>query len=82
MKLTCAGTKITYLLCSKISSLENAQRFIEPPKCSLHQVYLALEVIARETDFFKLNFIKTLRLSLKEKRTSSTTIAPVKFFKK
>lgn len=61
---------------SKISSLENAQRFIEQPKCSLHQIYRALEVIARENDFFKLNFIKTLRLSLKEKRTSSTMIAP------
>lgn len=41
-----------------------------------HQVYRALEVIARENDFFSLNFIKTLNLSLKGKRTSFTTIAP------
>ena len=37
---------------SKLSSLENAQKFLEQPKCELHQVYRALEVIAKENDFF------------------------------
>lgn len=68
MKLTCAGTKITCLLCSKISSLENAQRFIEPPKCSLHQVYLALEVIAGETDFFQAELYKNSQTVIERKK--------------
>ena len=35
---------------SKRSSLEDAVRFIEPPKASLHQVYRALSVLATEYD--------------------------------
>lgn len=38
---------------SKLSSLESARRFLEQPKCELHQVYRALEVIAKENDFFQ-----------------------------
>lgn len=47
---------------SKLSSLESAQRFLEQPKCELHQVYRALEVIAKENDLFRLNFTKTPRM--------------------
>lgn len=43
---------------SKLSSLESAQRFIEQPKCELHQVYRALEVIAKENDFFQSELYK------------------------
>jgi len=43
---------------SKLSSLESAQRFIEQPKCELHQVYRALEVIAKENDFFQAALYK------------------------
>lgn len=43
---------------SKLSSLESAQRFIEQPKCELHQVYRALEFIAKENDFFQSELYK------------------------
>lgn len=43
---------------SKLSSLESAQRFLEQPKCSLHQVYRALGVIAEENDFFQAELYK------------------------
>lgn len=43
---------------SKLSSLENAQKFLEQPKCELHQVYRALEVIAKENDFFQAELYK------------------------
>lgn len=43
---------------SKLSSLESAQRFLEQPKCELHQVYRVLEVIAKENDFFQSELYK------------------------
>lgn len=43
---------------SKLSSLESAQRFLEQPKCELHQIYRALEVIAKENDFFQAELYK------------------------
>ena len=43
---------------SKLSSLESAQKFLEQPKCELHQVYRALEVIAKENDFFQSELYK------------------------
>ena len=43
---------------SKLSSLESARRFLEQPKCELHQVYRALEVIAKENDFFQSELYK------------------------
>lgn len=43
---------------SKLSSLQSAQRFLEQPKCELHQVYRALEVIAKENDFFQSELYK------------------------
>lgn len=35
---------------SKRASLEDAQRFIEQPKADLHQVYRALDLLAKESD--------------------------------
>jgi len=35
---------------SKLSSLKDAKRFIEQPKCELHQVYRALSLLAKESD--------------------------------
>jgi hypothetical protein len=38
---------------SKKSSLQQAQAFLEQPKCKLHQIYRGLEVLAQENDFFQ-----------------------------
>lgn len=38
---------------SKSASLTDAQNFLEQPKCKLHQVYRALEILAKENDFFQ-----------------------------
>lgn len=35
---------------SKLSSLEDAKRFIEQPKVDIHQVYRALSILAEESD--------------------------------
>ena len=43
---------------SKLSFLESSQKFLEQPKCELHQVYRALEVIANENDFFQSELYK------------------------
>lgn len=43
---------------SKMSSLESAQKFLEQPKCSLHQIYRALEILAKENDFFQAELYK------------------------
>ena len=46
---------------SKRSSLELSKKFLESPDCKLHHVYRALEVLAKENDFFKLSFTRTLK---------------------
>lgn len=43
---------------SKKSSLENSQKFIEQPKCSLHQIYRALELLAKENDYLQAELYK------------------------
>lgn len=53
---------------SKLSSLENAQRFIEQPACELHQVYRALEVIAKENDFFQAELYKNSQNVINRKK--------------
>lgn len=53
---------------SKLSSLESAQRFLEQPKCELHQVYRALEVIAKENDFFQAELYKNSQNVIKRKK--------------
>ena len=35
---------------SKLSSLEDAKRFIEQPKVDIHQVYRALSILSKESD--------------------------------
>lgn len=52
---------------SKRSSLEEANGFVEQPKCSLHQIYRALEVIAKENDFFQSQLYKNSQ-SITERR--------------
>lgn len=53
---------------SKLSSLESAQRFLEQPKCELHQVYRALEFIAKENDFFQVELYKNSQNVIKRKK--------------
>lgn len=48
---------------SKLSSLEDAKRFIEQPKCDIHQVYRALSLLARESDTIQADVYRnSLRL--------------------
>lgn len=53
---------------SKLSSLENAHKFLEQPKCELHQVYRALEVIAKENDFFQAELYKNSQKVVNRKK--------------
>lgn len=53
---------------SKLSSLKSAQRFLEQPKCELHQVYRALEVIAKENDFFQAELYKNSQKAVNRKK--------------
>lgn len=53
---------------SKLSSLESAQGFLEQPKCELHQVYRALEVIAKENDFFQAELYKNSQNAINRKK--------------
>ena len=53
---------------SKLSSLENAQKFLEQPKCELHQVNRALEVIAKENDFFQAELYKNSQKVVNRKK--------------
>lgn len=53
---------------SKLSSLESAQRFLEQPKCELHQVYRALEVIAKENDLFQAELYKNSQNVINRKK--------------
>ena len=43
---------------SKKSSLQQAQAFLEPPKCKLHQIYRGLEILAQENDLFQSQLYK------------------------
>lgn len=53
---------------SKLSSLESAQNFLEPPRCGLHQIYRALEVIAKENDFFQSELYKNSQTVIRRKK--------------
>ena len=61
---------------SNLSSLESAQRFLEQPKCELHQVYRALEVIVNENDFFQSELYKSSQNVINKKKKSFITTAP------
>ncbi|MEO1785356.1 IS1634 family transposase [Thermodesulfobium sp. 4217-1] len=43
---------------SKLATYELSKRFIEQPNFDLHQIYRALEVIAKETDFIQSSLYK------------------------
>ena len=43
---------------SKRASLTDAQDFLEQPKCELHQIYRALEILSKENDFFQSELYK------------------------
>lgn len=43
---------------SKRSSLQQAQTFLEEPKCELHQIYRGLEILSKENDFFQSQLYK------------------------
>lgn len=53
---------------SKLSSLESAQSFLEQPKCSLHLIYRALEIIAKENDFFQAELYKNSQSVIERKK--------------
>ena len=53
---------------SKMSSLESSKEFLEQPKCELHQIYRALEVIAKENDFFQSELYKNSQSVIKRKK--------------
>lgn len=44
---------------SKLATYELSKKFIEQPNFDLHQIYRALEVIAKETDFIQSSLYKT-----------------------
>ena len=54
---------------SKASSLEIANEFLVKPKCELHQIYRALDVIAKESDFIQSEMYKN-SLSIMKRNTS------------
>lgn len=48
---------------SKLSSLEDAKRFLEQPKADIHQVYRALSLLAKESDTIQADvYRRSLRL--------------------
>lgn len=53
---------------SKRASLADAQDFLEQPGCDLHHVYRALEVIARENDFFQSGLYKNSQSVIDRKK--------------
>lgn len=53
---------------SKKSSLDSAQIFIEQPDCELHQVYRALEVLAKENDYFQAQLYKNSQSVIDRKK--------------
>jgi transposase len=54
---------------SKKATCELSKRFIEQPKFDLHQIYRALEVLSKETDFIQAQLYKN-SLSVVERNTN------------
>lgn len=54
---------------SKLASFKDAHRFIKPPKFELHQVYRALSLLARESDFIQAQVYKN-SLKLRNRNTN------------
>lgn len=53
---------------SKRASLADAQTFLEQPKCDLHQVYRALEILSKENDFFQAELYKNSQSVIDRKK--------------
>lgn len=53
---------------SKRASLADSQDFLEQPKCDLHQIYRALEVISKENDFFQSELYKNSQSVIDRKK--------------
>ena len=54
---------------SKLGTMEYAKKLIEQPKFELHQIYRALEVLAKENDFIQAELYKnSLKLSKRNDR--------------
>ena len=54
---------------SKLTTYELSKRFIEQPNFDLHQIYRALEVIAKETDFIQSSlYSNSLKISKRNTR--------------
>lgn len=53
---------------SKRASLSDAQAFLEQPKCDLHQVYRALEILSKENDFFQAELYKNSQSTIDRKK--------------
>ncbi|MBD5523973.1 MAG: transposase [Lachnospiraceae bacterium] len=53
---------------SKRSSFNDSQKFLEQPKCDLHQIYRALEVISKENDFFQSELYKNSQSVIDRKK--------------
>lgn len=43
---------------SKRSFLQDANEFLEAPRCDLHQIYRGLEILAKENDYFQAQLYK------------------------
>lgn len=53
---------------SKRSSFKDSRKFLEQPKCDLHQIYRALEVISKENDFFQSELYKNSQSVIDRKK--------------
>lgn len=53
---------------SKRASLTDAQAFLEQPKCGLHQIYRALEILSKENDFFQSELYKNSQRVIDRKK--------------
>lgn len=51
---------------SKRSSLELSKKFLEKPDCKLHHIYRALEILAKENDFFQSQLYKNSEMVLNQ----------------
>lgn len=53
---------------SKRSSFNDSRKFLEQPKCDLHQIYRALEVISKENGFFQSELYKNSQSVIDRKK--------------
>lgn len=53
---------------SKRASLSDSQAFLEQPGCELHQIYRALEIIAKANDFFQSELYKNSQNIMERKK--------------